>query len=76
MDPTADIGTLFSCGFYRFEEAPHPELLVEKRPYSAYGSSPKAVRAGTLTGQAGAVAEAMEGCCLLDCSSRLVQPTA
>jgi hypothetical protein len=51
----------------------------EERVYSAYTSKPlfiaKEVRAGTQAGQeAGADAEAMEGCSLLACFPWLAQP--
>jgi hypothetical protein len=48
----------------------------EERVYSAYiSTSPKEVRIGTQAGQeAGADAEAMEGCSLLACFSWLAQP--
>jgi hypothetical protein len=46
----------------------------EERVYSAYSSSPKEVRTGTQAGQeAGADAEAMEGCYLLACFPWLAQ---
>ena len=47
----------------------------EERVYSAYTSIPKEVRTGTQAGQeAGADAEAMEGCSLLACFPWLAQP--
>jgi hypothetical protein len=52
--------------------------VTEERVYSAYISTllfiPKEVRTGTQASQeTGADAEAMEGCCLLDCFHWLAQ---
>jgi hypothetical protein len=56
-----------SYGSYCCDKTPWPKQLGEERVYLAYTSTSKEVRAGTET-EAGAEAEAMEGCCLLACS--------
>jgi len=67
-----------SQGFYSCTNVMTKKQVGEERVYSAYVhvpvSSPKEVRTGTQAGQeAGADAEAMEGCFLLACFPWLAQ---
>jgi hypothetical protein len=67
-------GLCLSQGFYSSQNIMTKKQLGEKRIYSHCCSSPKEVRTGTQAGQeAGADAEAMEGCYLLACFSWLAQ---
>jgi hypothetical protein len=73
------IYTCLSQGFYSCTNIMTKKQAGEERVYSAYISKllfiTKEVRTGTQTGQeAGADAEAMEGCSLLACFPRLAQP--
>jgi hypothetical protein len=68
-----------SRGFYSCTNIMTKKQVGEERVYSAYNSIllfiTKEVRTGTQTGQeAGADAEAMEGCSLLACFPWLAQP--
>ena len=68
-----------SQGFYSCTSIMTKKQVGEERVYSAYTSTllfiTKEVRTGTHTGQeAGADAEAMEGCSLLPCFPWLAQP--
>ena len=68
-----------SQGFYSCTNIMTKKQVGEERVYSAYNSIllfiTKEVRTGTQTGQeAGADAEAMEGCSLLACFPWLAQP--
>jgi hypothetical protein len=68
-----------SQGFYSCTNIMTKKQVGEERVYSAYTSTllfiTKEVRTGTQTGQeAGADAEAMEGCSLLACFPWLAQP--
>jgi hypothetical protein len=71
--------TCLSQGFYSCTNIMTKKQVGEERVYSAYTSIllfiTKEVRTGTQTGQeAGADAEAMEGCSLLACLPWLAQP--
>jgi hypothetical protein len=75
------VGKLLNClsqGFYSCTNITTKEQVGEERVYSAYTSTllliTKEVRTGTQAGQeAGADAEAMEGCSLLACFPWLAQ---
>jgi hypothetical protein len=73
------ISHCLSQGFYSCTNIMTKKQVGEERVYSAYTSIllfiTKEVRTGTQAGQeAGADAEAMEGCSLLACFSFLAQP--
>jgi hypothetical protein len=73
------ISACFSQGFYSCTNIMTKKQVGEERVYSAYTSIllfiTKEVRTGTQAGQeAGADAEAMEGCSLLACLTWLAQP--
>jgi hypothetical protein len=73
------IGCCLSQGFYSCTNIMTKKQVGEERVYSAYTSIllfiTKEVRTGTQAGQeAGADAEAMEGCSLLACLTWLAQP--
>ena len=73
------VGDCLSQGFYSCTNIMTKKQVGEERVYSAYTSIllfiTKEVRTGTQAGQeAGADAEAMEGCSLLACLPWLAQP--
>jgi hypothetical protein len=73
------VGVCLSQGFYCCTNIMTKKQVGEERVYSAYNSIllfiNKEVRTGTQAGQeAGADAEAMEGCSLLACFPWLAQP--
>ena len=73
------VGLCLSQDFYSCTNIMTKKQVGEERVYLAYTSIllfiTKEVRTGTQTGQeAGADAEAMEGCSLLACFSWLAQP--
>ncbi|MGQ7357441.1 hypothetical protein ACTGZM_10805, partial [Streptococcus suis] len=73
------VSCCLSQGFYSYINIMTKKQVGEERVYSAYISTllfvTKEVRTGTQAGQeAGADAEAMEGCSLLACFPWLAQP--
>ena len=77
--PEIRVTMCLSQGFYSCTNIMTKKQVGEKRVYSAYISTvlfiTKEIRTGTQAGQeAGADAEAMEGCSLLACFPWLVQP--
>jgi hypothetical protein len=74
-----DVGMCLSQGFYSCTNIMTKKQVGEERVYSAYTSMllfiTKEARTGTQAGQeAGADAEAMEGCSLLACLTWFAQP--